>query len=668
MKRKLPTMLESAALSMICTWGAMGCLISGFSLPLGRPNRIMLLWLGFSVLCALVLPFRFGQVRVLLLGAAGAFWLWLEKSFGGQLLSLVGMIGKIYDEAYGWGIPEVLKTERLNVDLPVTVLGMVLIFMVSRAVSRRKDNAFAVLLVLLPLFACLPVTDIVPDAAYLFALLLGLILLLLTDSVRRESAPQAARLTVLAAVPVALALGLLLHFFPREGYVNTTEALRGKILSSLMELPQKLQLEGLDWLPGLEKRETVELTALPSQMLLSIPVAEVNAEQSGPVYLRGRDYDVYTGKRWESSTGRQEALVGAGGDRGRVTVRILNAQGSALFPAFPEGQCFLTDGVSEERREASVTLRLTAMASLPGEQWLKLPEKSSQELKALLQTIPGRKQTLDEMVLAVTEYVKSCAVYDRSGTQLPPEETDFALWFLQRAERGYCVHFATAAAVLLRSAGIPARYVTGYRTDAQAGQTVTVTSDDAHAWVEYYDYRTWSWNILEVTPGDDSLPPEDVTEAPAQTAPIEQSTQPAQTIPVQTPPPQNLPANQSPEEQERQLPGWIPLTVVLPVLAFCLAELERLLRISLRRRGQTRGTNNRRAIACNQELRLLTKLLKRPLPEELEELTEKALYSQHTLTKEELNLFTACQAACRRALRKAPWWKKLLYRYWFAVI
>lgn len=110
------------------------------------------------------------------------------------------------------------------------------------------------------------------------------------------------------------------------------------------------------------------------------------------------------------------------------------------------------------------------------------------------------------------------------------------------------------------------------------------------------------------------------------------------------------------------------MTVFLLGLCGCLAELERLLRIAFRRRSQTRGDNNRRAIACGKELRLLTGLLKRPVPEELEQLMEKALFSQHTLTGEELSQFAAGQAACRRALRKAPWWKKMVYRYWFAVI
>lgn len=669
MKRKLPAMVESAALSLVCTWGAVGCLISAFSLPVAVPNRIILVWACWTLLCCVLLPFRLGQAAVLTLGAAGAFWLWLEGSFGRQLVSILGMVAEIYDEAYGWGIPKGLRSERLNGDLALAVLGMVLIFGVSRTVIRRKGVAPAVLLLLLPLAACLLVTDTVPGELYLFALLLGLSLLLLTDSVRRESGPQAARLTATAVIPVALALGLLLHFCPQDGFVNTTGELRERILSSLMELPQKFQAQGTDWFSGLRKRETVELSALPSQMLLGIPVAEVTAEQSGPIYLRLQDYDVYTGTAWESTTGRQEALVGAGENRGRVTVTVLNAQGNPLLPSFPDGQTFLIGGAGEnlEQRETWVNLRTAAMGPFPGEQWLKLPETGSAAIKALLQSIPGDKSTVEGTVQAVADYVSTSAAYDRSGTQMPTEAGDFAFWFLQQADRGYCVHFATAAAVLLRSAGIPARYVTGYRTDAQAGQTVQVTSDDAHAWVEYYDYRAWTWNILEVTPGDDSLPP--VQEPTQLSTQPEPQTQPAaepsgaQTMPQNTTVPQ-----QAPQETRWQLPVWIPLTVFLLGLCCCLAELERLLRISLRRRGQTRGDNNRRAIACGKELRLLTGLLKRPVPEELEQLMEKALFSQHTLSREELNAFTACQAACRRALRKAPWWKRMVYRYWFAVI
>lgn len=44
---------------------------------------------------------------------------------------------------------------------------------------------------LIPLSACMVVTDTVPDVQYLFCLLFGLIILILTSRVRRQSALRA---------------------------------------------------------------------------------------------------------------------------------------------------------------------------------------------------------------------------------------------------------------------------------------------------------------------------------------------------------------------------------------------------------------------------------------------------------------------------------------------
>lgn len=673
MKRKLPTFLEAAVLSVLCAWGAVGCLISAFSLPLAVPNRVILVWACWALLCAALLLRRWGEAAVLTLATVGSFWLWREGSFGPQLLSTLGILAKVYDGGYGWGIPQVLQAEAQETDLPVTVLGMILIFAVSRTVCRRRDSGLAIGLLLLPLAACLVVTDTVPAEGYLFVLLMCLCLLLLTQSVRRDNGSQAGRLTVMAMVPVALALGLLMHFCPREHFVNTTGELRERILVSAMALPQKFQNQGLDWFSGLRQRQTVELSDLPAQLLLGVPVAEVTAEQSVPVYLRVQDYDVYTGTAWESSSGREDTLVGAGETRGMVTVKTLNLQSSLLLPSFPDGQTFLTDGTvknGEDQREYTVTLRNASMGALPQEQWMKLPEQTNRRAKELLQAISSDLSSVEVTVAAVAEYVRSSAAYDRGSSTMTGEETDFALWFLEEADRGYCVHFATAAAVLLRSAGIPARYVTGYRAQTVAGETVKVTSDDAHAWVEYYNYHTWTWNILEVTPGENvPLHTEPVTETtqPTQpepqtqpvTSPAEAATQPIPTTQSQT---------QSVPEEHPALPRWIALTIVAMGAAWAATELQRLVRIRLRRRRQTKGDNNARAAACCREIVVLSKLLKQPVPEVVLLLTEKALFSQHTLTRGELNVFLSCQTACRRALRKAAWWRRLLYRYWYAVI
>lgn len=668
MKRKLPVFLEAAVLSVLAAWSAVGCLESAFSLPMAAQRPVLLVWLLWAVLCSTVLFRRCGGALLLALATLGAAWLWYGGAFGPQTVSLLGTLAKAYDGGYGFGVPEALQVPQIAQDLPLAVLGMVLILAVSRTVCRRRGNILPVLLLLLCLALCLVVTDTVPAPRYLFGLLAAVCLLLLTDSVRRESGPQASRLSAVAAVPVALALAALFYCFPPDSYVNNTQALRENLLTALTDLPQMMQSQGISLLSGLRPREKVELSSLPTQLLLGIPVAEVTAEQSGSLYLRMQDYDVYTGTAWESTSARQDTLAGSGGQYGAVRLSMLSSQRAPLIPAFPDGQVFLTDGAAEgNEREQTFLVREFSLAAYPGDQWLTLPEETALRARELLQSARIGTQSVEQTVQAVAEYVRSSAAYDRGGTAMGADATDFALWFLQEAEQGYCIHFATAAAVLLRSAGIPARYVTGYRVDAQAGQPVRVTSDDAHAWVEYYNYRTWGWYILEATPA--AQEPQETT---VPTAPGEEtrSTVPETAAPTQSAAMQTSPPQQQEEQTATRwtLPLWVPLTLALLALAALLAEGQRLVRIELRRRRQGRGGNNQRAAACAQELQLLSRLTRVRIPEELTQLTEKAVFSQHTLTPEELRVYALCQAAYRRRLRQAPWWKKPLYRYWYAVI
>ncbi|MBT8142176.1 MAG: DUF3488 domain-containing transglutaminase family protein [Gammaproteobacteria bacterium] len=60
--------------------------------------------------------------------------------------------------------------------------------------------------------------------------------------------------------------------------------------------------------------------------------------------------------------------------------------------------------------------------------------------------------------------------------------------FLFRTREGFCEHYASAFAVMMRSAGIPARVVTGYLggdKNAFSGY-YRITQADAHAWTEIY--------------------------------------------------------------------------------------------------------------------------------------------------------------------------------------
>lgn len=66
--------------------------------------------------------------------------------------------------------------------------------------------------------------------------------------------------------------------------------------------------------------------------------------------------------------------------------------------------------------------------------------------------------------------------------------------FLFQTRRGFCEHYASSFALLMRAAGIPARIVTGYQGGEinEVGNYLMVRQSDAHAWTEVWlDERGW---------------------------------------------------------------------------------------------------------------------------------------------------------------------------------
>lgn len=84
-------------------------------------------------------------------------------------------------------------------------------------------------------------------------------------------------------------------------------------------------------------------------------------------------------------------------------------------------------------------------------------------------------------------------------------DIDFVLKFLDGSKKGYDVHYATAAVMMFRYYGIPARYVEGYlitKDDVKAmkaDEPFYIDGTHAHAWAEYYQDGV-GWLPFEVTP------------------------------------------------------------------------------------------------------------------------------------------------------------------------
>ena len=104
-----------------------------------------------------------------------------------------------------------------------------------------------------------------------------------------------------------------------------------------------------------------------------------------------------------------------------------------------------------------------------------------------------------ERVAAIAAYLQGNYSYTLHPAPVPKGES-FLDWLLFEGREGYCTWYATAAVLLARSVGVPARYVQGYLSELTGGEFTKLEPRDAHAWCECY-IAGYGWMTMEATPG-----------------------------------------------------------------------------------------------------------------------------------------------------------------------
>jgi hypothetical protein len=149
-----------------------------------------------------------------------------------------------------------------------------------------------------------------------------------------------------------------------------------------------------------------------------------------------------------------------------------------------------------------------ASRPIPAARYLQVPATLSQDVHQLAASLStaSADDFMDSLSRALTEGF--------SYTLTPRKDAGgdgFLENFLFTSKEGYCVHFATAAVILARLKGIPARYVTGYLVHIPDGddesflpvptmlQQGIASGLNSHAWVELWFPET-GWLVYEATP------------------------------------------------------------------------------------------------------------------------------------------------------------------------
>jgi protein-glutamine gamma-glutamyltransferase len=214
---------------------------------------------------------------------------------------------------------------------------------------------------------------------------------------------------------------------------------------------------------------------------------------------------IFIAPRLESLRGRFTNEVDRPGARRRGGYLLIDRTGSLFNPYHNE---------TKVRYEATSLLPYVPPAELrqaPADYpeivrslYLQLPAVDPRVSKLAKDITAGMKDEYDKAA-NIERYLKTRLGYSLDLTDTRGEDPIAYFLFTRRA--GHCEYFASAMTVMLRTQGIPARYVTGFLPGEynDVGGDYIVRASDAHAWVEAY-FPGYGWITFDPTPPGDDKP------------------------------------------------------------------------------------------------------------------------------------------------------------------
>jgi protein-glutamine gamma-glutamyltransferase len=134
---------------------------------------------------------------------------------------------------------------------------------------------------------------------------------------------------------------------------------------------------------------------------------------------------------------------------------------------------------------------------------LQVPTNEAPALDKIVAELNLKGQSHDQILKSVAQYFETQFTY-RSWQDADNGRDKFETplsRFLLKTHAGHCEYFATATVLLLREAGIPARYAVGYSVHEAGMGGYVVRLRDAHAWCIVWNEQKGFWEDFDTTPG-----------------------------------------------------------------------------------------------------------------------------------------------------------------------
>lgn len=141
------------------------------------------------------------------------------------------------------------------------------------------------------------------------------------------------------------------------------------------------------------------------------------------------------------------------------------------------------------------------------QRYTQLPDSLPQRVKDLALEITKDKTSWYDKAKAVESYFDGPQFqYNQRDVAIPKGDEDYVDQFLFETQKGYCDNFSTSMVAMMRTIGIPTRWVKGYTEGSFRGlsesdkRLYVVTNNNAHSWVEVF-FPEVGWVPFEPTKG-----------------------------------------------------------------------------------------------------------------------------------------------------------------------
>lgn len=560
----------------------------------------------------------------------------------------------------------------------------------SFLISKLKSIKIVALLSILFLIPCFVLVNTLPKLIPLLTIFIVLFALYFSSQTRHLNYSGSGIVTAISAIILAITIIFTAVLNPIAEYKRPEW--QSKLLSDIesftgMESHSKSQkISSALKSAGNSLDSEIDFSAISELKQTSTPVMTVTSNKSGRLYLKGMTYANYENNKWSVLTDEQAnafpedyqtyLMTKSTTNSDTVSIKTVKKESIVYTPYFLTSlnenfstvcDVFVTNNNNSKAYTMQTVLydknnlnsfyrnqigsSEQSYDNFVSEIYLKIPDNTKQAMLKIAEEngiLDCQETDIPDMV---KKYISSSASYSLNTPQAP-KDRDAAEWFLNDSETGYCMHFASATALMLRALNIPARYVTGYCVNIVDGKA-TVTSDNAHAWVEYYNSSV-GWILLDATSSDFTVP--QATESVQATTQPQSTTTTTQTVATQA----SQPSTSKPVKNASTKSDSSSTTIIIATLLIG-AVLLRIIILKFRRKYTfTHNDNKTKVICIYRYLNKLSMYSKQKLPNRIKKICTKARFGNQKISNEEYNTVYKYSLHFRQsAMRKIPIFKRL---------